>query len=249
MTVSRGAPPGPSRAATNQLLVGLRAGRFRPTAWKRFFLAATVRSMRQALAHPRAVAETTALHIAFLLAAPRRRAAVAASWLLSVTHLGMLEEHRSLGLPNVLTLIRGNLSSFTRGNDRTDAVLALVLDVLDGRLARATEQVTPFGAAADFLADAVVWNRLAFDPDSPRWLRVVSTTAWSAPIVAVAVSSIAGGRMRDVPRSRLLRPAALAEGLIFLRLLRLPTTEGLAEAHSARIGDGSRGPQDKQEGC
>lgn len=220
MTLTGGAPRGPSRAASDALLAGLKAGRFRPGAWGRFFMDATRRSVREAAARPRALMEATLLHAAAGVVADRRaRIGVTVAWLLAVSHLGMLENRRSLGLPNVLTLVRGNLPAVTGRLGRAVVPLALATDLLDGRLARARQAVTPFGAAADFLADAVVWNSLAYRAGSPRWLRVLSTTAWSAPVLGITVWSIAGGGMRDIPRSRVLRPAALAEAVIGTRLL------------------------------
>jgi len=53
-----------SRAASNELLAGLRRGGFGPRALGAFVADATMRSWREAAARPRAVVETTAVHAA-----------------------------------------------------------------------------------------------------------------------------------------------------------------------------------------
>ncbi len=209
-----------SRAATNELLQGLRTERWRFGAWLHFLDRATKRSLRQALKHKRAFAETTALHATLgALADPRRRRWVVASWILAVTHLGMLEEHTSIGLPNTLTLIRASLPALQKRLGVAVPVLALVTDFLDGKISRATGTVTRFGKQADFLADAAVWTWFTIGHEHSRWLRAATFAAWLVPVAAVAVSTFAGGVMKDVPRSRWIRPAAAVEVLIGLRIM------------------------------
>jgi hypothetical protein len=63
----------------------------------RFSLLAVERSLRQAASHPRALAEITALHAAFLTVSHgHRRGWVAISWTLAATHLGLLEDRDRL---------------------------------------------------------------------------------------------------------------------------------------------------------
>lgn len=214
-----------SRAASNALLVLLASGRFGPRAWVRFLRAATRRSVRQATRRPQAVVEATLLHLLLAVLADRgARRWTALSWAFVVAHLGMLEAHESFGLPNLLTVARANLPFLQRRLGDAVAPIALATDLLDGRLARASSGVTRFGAQSDFLADAIVWNWLAFRAPSPLWVRLVSLSAWALPVVGVAAWSVASGQMRDLPRSRWLRPAAGAEavlgGYIILRRLR-----------------------------
>jgi CDP-alcohol phosphatidyltransferase len=176
-----GSPDSDSRAATNDLLRGLRTGRWHPPAWGRFLRRAGLRSWEQARAHPRALAEVIALHatLAVLGCRHRWRWAVA-SWALAVTHLGMLESRRSLGVANVLTLTRANLPVSATGDGRVLGLLALISDLADGRLARRLGTVTPFGRDADSIADAAFWTcpglsagvGLTLCACSPRWLRL-----------------------------------------------------------------------------
>lgn len=82
--------------------------------------------MRQALHHRRALLESTALHAGLAaLADPRRREWVVASWLLTVSHLGMLENRGTLGVANTLTLLGANLPALE--NRLGTAVPVLVL--------------------------------------------------------------------------------------------------------------------------
>ncbi|WAH98179.1 CDP-alcohol phosphatidyltransferase family protein [Arthrobacter sp. MMS18-M83] len=209
-----------SRSATDELLRGLRDEGWGITAWSHFLGRATLRSIRQAIHHAPALAEATALHAGLAVAAhPRHRRWVAASWLLTVTHLGMLENRRTLGPANVLTLIRANLPAMEDRLGPSLPMLALATDFLDGRISRATGTETPFGRYADFLADAALWNWYAARHEPSRWLRIAGLAAWVLPIAAVATSSFAGARMKDVPRSPWIRPAAALEILLGARAL------------------------------
>lgn len=211
-----------SRAATDQLLAGLRVGRWRPAAWTRFVNLAVRRSVHQARAHPRALAELTAVHVALAVLSGRRGGRwVAASWALAAGHLGMLDGRRSLGAPNVITLFRANLPVLG-GPPRWLPVLALGTDILDGRLARHTGGETAFGRYADSLADAVFWIWFTLRHEPSRALRIVALAAWAAPVVLVTVVSIAGGRMVDAPRPALLRPAAAMQAILAARALLRP---------------------------
>ena len=128
-----------SRAATEALLSGLRAQGFGPRALGRFVYDATRRSMLEARKRPVAVAEATAIHLAIgALAHPRGRAWLLTSWIMTVTHLGMLEQRRTLGAPNLLTVARAALPAAAHRLGAAVPVLALASDFVDGKLARRT---------------------------------------------------------------------------------------------------------------
>ncbi|WP_211323037.1 CDP-alcohol phosphatidyltransferase family protein [Amycolatopsis palatopharyngis] len=211
-----------SRAATDQLLTEVRAGRWRPRAWGRLLAHAGLRSVGQARSHQRALAELTALHLLFVASAGRgRRRWPLVSWLLAASHLGLLEHRRSIGYATVLTLVRANLPVFAAG--RWVPALALATDIADGRLARALEDTSPFGAAADSLADAAFWSWVAVRHEPSRRLRAVALLAWAAPVLTVTGVSVGRGRMVDAPRPILLRPAALLQAVLAIRaVLRRP---------------------------
>ena len=207
-----------SRAATNELLTELHAGHWRPGAWVRFLAHASHRSVQQALLHPHALAESTLLHAGFLLAARRRRRRwVVVSWALVTTHLGMLGPRRSLGIPNVLTMIRANLPAIGSRLGRWLGVAALATDLLDGRLARATRTETHFGTYADSLADATFWTYFAARHEPNRFVRGLAVAAWVAPVSVVTVESFRRGRMVEHPRPALLRPAAVMQAVLAAR--------------------------------
>ncbi|NUR27743.1 MAG: CDP-alcohol phosphatidyltransferase family protein [Catenulispora sp.] len=205
-----------SRAVTNELLDVLRSGRWRPRAWVRFVARAAQRSVQQAVLHPRALAEVTALHAAFALARPRSRWVVV-SWALAASHLGMLEDQRSLGWANTITLFRANLPAVT--DRRSTALLALGTDLADGRLARALGTTSPFGAAADSLADAAFWTWYAHRHEPVPAVRAVALIAWVAPVAAVTAVSVGKGAMVDPPRPAAVRPAAALQVALALRAL------------------------------
>lgn len=189
-------------------------------AWLHFLDRSTRRSLRQALQHKRAFAETTALHVVLgAVADPRRRGWVAVSWIMAITHLGLLEERTSIGLPNTLTLIRANLPALESRLRVGVPVLALVTDLLDGKISRATATVTRFGQQADFLADTAVWVWFTLRHETSRWLRAATFTTWLGTVAAVTVVSFAGGKMKDIPRSRWVRPAGALEVLIGVRVV------------------------------
>jgi phosphatidylglycerophosphate synthase len=175
------------------------------------------RSVYQAQRHPRALGETTVLHAAFALLAGRLgRRWTMASWLLAVSHLGMLENRRSLGLPNAVTLLRANLAAIG-GPVRWLPVAALASDFIDGRLARRMGSETAFGAHADSLADAAFWTWFALRHEPSRGVRITALAVWAAPVVIVTTASIGRGRMVDTPRRAVLRPAAAMQALVAAR--------------------------------
>lgn len=82
--------PADSRLFTDRALADLRAARWSPDAWARFLGRCCVRSWEQLRAHPRAAIEITALHVALVPVARRSPLTLAGSWLMAVTHLGLL---------------------------------------------------------------------------------------------------------------------------------------------------------------
>jgi len=206
-----------SRAVTDELLAGLREGRWRPAAWARFAVFAARRSVRQAARHPRALAEVTALHglLALLAGRPGRRW-VAASWVMAASHLGLLDTKPSLGLPNAITLLRANLPAIG-GPPRWIPALALASDLADGQLARRGDAVTAFGAHADSLADAAFWTWFTLRHEPSPGIRIAALAAWAGPVAAVTAVSVARGRMTDAPRPAVLRPAAAIQAVLAIR--------------------------------
>jgi hypothetical protein len=211
-----------SRAFTDAALAELRADGWTPAAWARFTTNVAVRSAEQIVAHRRAAAEITALHGLFLVSAGGRgRRWITTSWLMAITHLGLLGRQRSIGWPNVISLSRANLVVTGAPLGPWLGVVAAVSDKLDGTLARRSGP-TMFGFYADSLADAAFWTWLGARRDSSRLVLVASVAAWAAPVAAVAVASIAKGEMVESTRPALLRPAAAMQVVLALRDLRNP---------------------------
>lgn len=211
---------GSSRAATNDLLRDLAAGRWRPAAWAQFLGAAAGRSVDQARLHPRALAEVSALHgLLLAVAPPSGRRWVSTSWLLASTHLGLLEDRSHLGPADLLTLARGSLPAVVSARHPWLAGLAMATDFVDGRLARHTGTTTPFGAYADVFADASFWIWFTTDRADGRGVRGAAVLTWLLPVGAVTALSIGRGRMVDAPRPRWIRPAATLQVLITGRAL------------------------------
>lgn len=209
-----------SRAATNALLAGLRQGGFGPRALGRFVYDATRRSILQARMRPVALAEATAVHAAMAaLAHPRGRTWVFTSWLMTVTHLGMLEERTTMGVPNLLTIARANLPAAEHRLGTAVPVLALATDFVDGKLARGTGTVTRFGIQGDYLSDAALWTWFVLKHERSRAWQVATFAAWAVPVVGLTAASFARGGMVDLPRSRWFRPAAAVEVLIGARVI------------------------------
>lgn len=209
-----------SRESSDILLSVLRDGRWRPAAWGRFIQLATLRSVDTARANPRSFVQSTVIHLPFLLLADRgRRLWVLTSWLMAVTHLGMLDGRDSLGVPNTLTLVRANLPALESRLGRTLPILSLATDFADGKIARATGRVTPFGAQADFIADTAFWTWFVVRYEPSRMLLVATVAAWAAPVLGLAAAGAVKGRMTDLPRSAWFRPAAVLEIVIGVRAI------------------------------
>jgi phosphatidylglycerophosphate synthase len=213
--------PDDSRAFTDQLLAELRAGRWRAAAWWNLLSGSARRSWLQARARPRAVVELVVVHAAFQVFDRRGKRPVwtVVSLLLAGTHLGMLGARRSLGLADVLTLVRANLPVLAPDSARAVGALALVTDLADGRVARARHATSRFGQYADTFADATFWTWFALRHEPSAALRAAALAAWVAPVVAITTGSVARGRMIDSPRPELLRPAVALQALLAVRAL------------------------------
>ncbi|MFG3410413.1 CDP-alcohol phosphatidyltransferase family protein [Streptomyces sp. NPDC048142] len=211
-----------SRAATDALLHALKAGRWRPRAIAAFLAVAADRSLTQAALRPRALGQLTALHSVLFAAACGRggRNWVAASWTVSILHLGLLEDRDRLALADVLTLIRGNLPALPAGSGPRSGLMALALDMADGRIARRQGTVTPFGDYADTFADAAFWTWFTLRREPHRTIRAAAVAAWVLPVVAVTATGVRRGRMPQRPRPALLRPAAAMQVLLAVRHLK-----------------------------
>ncbi len=182
-------------------------------------MATAARSVDQARDHPRAVVEATALHVAFGMRAERgHRRWVATSWLMTVTHLGMLGPASSLGAANAVTLVRANLPAMAITTPWL-AAAAILADRADGILARRVGP-TQFGHYADSLADSAFWGWFAYRHETDRRLLVTAAVAWVAPVAAVTALSFGRGRMVDVPRPAGLRPAAAMQLVLAARAIR-----------------------------
>jgi len=212
--------PGSSRAATERLLGDLRRDGLTPRAWSSFLGAATFRSFEQARSHPAAFVQLSALHLLFTVgSSPRGRLWVALSWLLTTSHLGLLEERRTLGWANVITVTRANLPAFGSRLGTWIPVLAVLSDVADGALARRSQTTTPFGRHADFLSDTAVWTW------SPCTTNPVGSSGRSRSPAGPCPSSWSpepasrGGAMIDVERSRWWRPCAAVQAVVCVRAL------------------------------
>lgn len=228
-----GVPPGPqggtgtalaswpgSRAAADELLAGLRREGWGPRAAARFLGRAALRSLVQARARPRAMAELAALHaLLMVLGEPGRRRWVAVPWALAAAHTGMLEQRSSIGLANAITLTRANLPVLEHRLGGWLPVLALASDFLDGRLARASCSESAFGASADALSDIAFWAWFTLTHEPSRRARVAALAVWAAPALTVAALSVARGRMVDAPRPALLRPYAAMQVILTARAL------------------------------
>lgn len=207
-----------SRAATNALLGELSSRGRGPSAWAHFGLATAARSLHQAADHPRAVAEVTAVHTTLAVLAGRgRRRWVGTSWLMAVTHLGLLGPARSIGAASTVTLIRANLPALWPQTPWLGAA-AVLSDKADGYLARRAGP-TQFGHCADSLADSAFWAWFAYRHEPDRRLVAAAAAAWVAPVAAVTALSVARGGMVDAPRPPWLRPAAAMQAVLAVRAL------------------------------
>lgn len=171
------------------------------------------------MARPVAAAEVTAVHALMFAGCDRRgRRWVTVSWTLAITHLGLLDERRTLGVANHLTLLRANLPALADGPEV--GLVAIATDVIDGRVARHHGQVTAFGGYADSLADAVFWIWFALRHEPSPLLRATALAAWTAPAATVALLSFGRGGIVEPPRPAMLRPAAAMQAVLAARAMR-----------------------------
>jgi CDP-alcohol phosphatidyltransferase-like enzyme len=195
--------PPESTRFVDDILAELASRQFGPSAWMRFFGRSLARSAAQARIRPAAAVEVTAIHL--VAAAGSVRWALA-SWLLCITHLGLLGDRRTLGWPDRLTLVRALLPAL--GPDsRWTAPLSLATDFLDGRLARRGGG-SAFGAFADPIADGVFWSWYALRWDPSPWLRWVPITLFGGSVAVIAGAYFARGRTIDYPRPMAIRYAS-----------------------------------------
>jgi len=201
----------------DDVLAELASRRFGLSAWMRFLFRSLARSAAQARIRRVAAAEVTAIHLAG--AAGSMRWAFA-SWLLCITHLGLLGDRRTLGWPDRLTLVRALLPALAP-DSRWTAPLALATDFLDGRLARRGGG-SAFGEFADPIADGVFWSWYALRWEVSPWLRWFPITLFGGSVAVVSVAYFARGRTVDYPRPMSVRYAsAIMQIVLTLRALRL----------------------------
>ncbi len=164
-------------AWTRELLAELRAARFSPAGWKRFFGSSLARAGEQRRSRPGARREALATAVLGLaawavvaVAGHPVLAVVGAAWWLLVAlmlwwHLGLLEtpEGRSLdrlGLSNLVSLGRAAvipaLPALSPSLLAGALVAAVATDVLDGTLARRRREVTRLGLWLDGTVDGVL---------------------------------------------------------------------------------------------
>ncbi|MGH7490297.1 MAG: CDP-alcohol phosphatidyltransferase family protein, partial [bacterium] len=206
-----------SRQFVDDLLRELAAGGFHPAAWARFFGRSFARSVAQVRIRPAAAMEVTALHL--LAHRPGRWRWPLVSWLLCITHLGLLGDRATLGWPNRFTMVRALLPAFAPPA-RWPALIALATDFVDGRLARRGEE-SAFGAFADPIADGVFWSWFAVRSETNRWLRWAPVTLFTAAVAGIATAYFERGRAIDYPRPFALRYASgVMQVLLVMRAAR-----------------------------
>ena len=206
-----------SRQFVDDVLAELASRRFSVPAWARFFVRSLARSVDQGRIRPAAAMETTALHLLVSVVGSRRW--VLASWLLCITHMGLLGERSTLGWPNRLTLLRALLPAIG-ADSRWTSIVAVSTDLADGRLARHGNEST-FGAFADPIADGAFWSWFALRWEPNRWLRWVPISLFAASVAGISAAYFARGRAIDYPRPVVVRYiSGITQVLLTLRALR-----------------------------
>ena len=204
------------RRFVDEILGELSSRHFVPSAWGDFLGRSLVRSVAQIRMRPAAAIEVTVLH---LLASAGNRSWAFGSWLLCITHMGLLGERSTLGWPNRLTLLRALLPSFAP-NSRWTSLVAMATDLADGRLARRGEE-SVYGAFADPIADGAFWSWFALRWEPNRGLRWVPLTVFAASVAGIAAAYFARGRTIDYPRLVAIRYLSAAAQILFtLRAMR-----------------------------
>ena len=163
---------------------------------------------------PAAAAEVTAVHVLAAAAGSWRWAV--GSWILAITHLGLLGERTTFGWPNRLTLVRALLPAVAR-DYRWTPLVALATDFTDGRLARKCGK-SAFGEFADPIADGAFWSWFALRWEPNRWLRWAPLTLFALATGAIATAYFRSGRTIDYPRPVALR--YMSAGMQILLTLR-----------------------------
>jgi hypothetical protein len=205
-----------SRRFVDEILGELSSRHFVPSAWRDFLGRSLARSVAQIRIRPAAATEVTVFH---LLASSRNRRWAFGSWLLCITHLGLLGERSTLGWPNRLTLLRALLPSLAP-TSRWTPLAAMATDFADGRLARRGQE-SAFGAFADPIADGAFWSWFALRWEPNRGLRWVPLTVFAVSVAGIAAAYFARGRTIDYPRLVAIRYASAAAQILFtLRAVR-----------------------------
>lgn len=197
------------RRFVDEILGALSSRHFVPSAWGDFLGRSLARSVAQIRIRPVAATEVTVLH---LLASASSRWWALGSWLLCITHLGLLGERSTLGWPNRLTLLRALLPSLAP-TSRWTALVAMATDFADGRLARNGEE-SAFGAFADPIADGAFWSWFALRWEPNRRLRLVPITVFAASVAGISAAYLARGRTIDYPRPMAIRYASSAAQIL-----------------------------------
>ena len=194
------------------LLEELRASYFMPFAWIRFLWAAFVRGHLRRRERWPAFCQTVALSVAGFgvwvlvgwLSDPTLALAGGLFWLTTMLmldwHLGMLERPdgtpiAGLGPANVLDICRVGavpaLAVLSAGWLALALLIIGTLDVLDGRIARARNEVTRLGQWLDGSVDTIVlvtgaWLLVRADA-LPTWVGVLVSVRYLTPLVAVTL--------------------------------------------------------------
>jgi phosphatidylglycerophosphate synthase len=204
-----------SRRFVDEILGDLSSRHFVPSAWRDFLSRSLVRSVTQIRIRPAAATEVTVLH---LIASAGNRSWAFGSWLMCITHLGLLGERSTLGWPNRMSLLRALLPALAP-NSRWTSLVALATDFSDGRIAHGREE-SAFGAFADPIADGAFWSWYALNWEPNRWLRWVPITLFASSVAGISAAYLARGRSIDYPRLEAIRYAsATAQILLTLRAL------------------------------
>lgn len=195
-----------------QLLEELRASYFSPPAWVRFLWAAFVRGHVRRRERWRAFLELLVLSLVGFgawalvgwLSDPTLALAGGLFWLATMLmldwHLGMLERPdgtpiAGLGLANTLDLCRvGAVPALAVLSPRWLALALLVigtLDVLDGRIARARDEVTRLGQWLDGAVDTIVlvtgaWLLVRADA-LPLWVGAAVSVRYLTPLIVITL--------------------------------------------------------------
>jgi hypothetical protein len=211
--------PPESTRFVDDILSELAAERFAASASVRFLGRSLIRSAAQARIRQAAAAEVTAIHLA---AAARSMRWALVSWLLCITHLGLLGDRRSLGWPDRLTLLRALLPAVAP-DTRWTAPIALATDFLDGRLARGGSG-SAFGEFADPIADGIFWSWFGLRWERNPWLRWLPISLFTGSVAGIAAAYFARGRTVDYPRPMAVRYVSSALQILFtVRSLRRAT--------------------------